>query len=174
MSFSRSLLFAAIAGTGLPLFLGVLGPLLGHTFALQLYLVGSAVAYGVSMAPSLRSSLATGLVAGGLGLLLLALPLRLPSVALGSALILALCRSGLLHRASGLRGIALEGLLQGTGLLLAAFLAGRDPISLAVATWGYLLVQSLYWLVGGIRLRTPEPKGDPFEEARLRLLALLD
>jgi hypothetical protein len=80
----------------------------------------------------------------------------------------------LLHQATGLRGIALETTLQAAGLLLAFFLAGRDPLSLAVATWGHFLVQSVFYLLGAVQLRRREPKGDPFDEARTRLLALLD
>jgi hypothetical protein len=174
MTFSRSLVFAALAGTGVPLILGGLGPLLGHAFAMQLYLVGSAVAYAAAMAPNLRRATLAAAAAGTAGTLLLALPLGLPGLAVGSALVVALCRSGLLHQAGGLRGIVLEGVLQAAGLLLAAFLADRSAISLAVATWGYFLVQSLFFLVGGIQLRRPEPKGDAFDEARMRLLALLD
>ena len=174
MSFSRSLLFAALAGTGVPLFVAGLGPLLGHAFAMQIYLVGSAVAYAASMAPSPRRAAAAAALVATLGLLLLALPLRLPTLAAGAALAVAVCRSGFLHQSGGLRGIALEIVLQGAGLLLAGFLAGGDSVSLAIATWSYFLVQSLFFLVGGIRLRRSEPRGDPFDEARMRLLALLD
>jgi hypothetical protein len=174
MTFSRSLVFAALAGTGVPLFVGGLGPLLGHAFAMQVYVVGTAVAYAAAMAPNLRRATFAAAVTSAAGSLLLLLPLGLPGLALGSALVVAVCRSGLLHRAGGLRGIVLEAVLQGAGLLLASFLADRGVISLAIATWGYFLVQSLFFLVGGIELRRPEPKGDPFDEARMRLLALLD
>lgn len=174
MSFSRALAFAALAGGGVPIFLALAGPPLGHALAIQAYGVGTAAAYAAALAPNLRRALlASGTVVAA-GLLLLALPLRLPLLVVGLSLVVAFCRSGLLHRSPGLRGWALEGLLQGGGLLLATFLASDGALSLAAATWGYFLVQALFPLVGGVQLRRREPRGDPFDEARARLEALLD
>lgn len=174
MSFARSLGFAALAAAGIPLFVAGLGPFLGHALALQLYLVSAGVAYAASMAPDLRRAFVAATLAAALGGFLLLLPLRLPAVAAGSALTLALVRSSYLYRGSGLRGVGLELGLQAAGLLLAAHLAGSGLMSLAMATWGYFLVQSLFFLVGGLSLRRSESQADPFDAARSRLLALLD
>jgi len=174
MTFARSLGFAALAGAGVPLFVGGLGPLLGHAFALELYIVSAGAGYLAVMAGNPRRAVVAAACAGAIGMLLLLLPLRLPALVAGTALMIAVGRSTFLHRSGSLRAVTLELLLQGGGLLLARYLAGSDAISLALATWGYFLVQSLYFLVGGIALRRPAPVGDPFDQARTRLLALLE
>ena len=172
MTFARSLGFAALAGAGVPLVVGGLAPWLGHAPALHLYAVACGIAYAAAMAPSLRRAVATALCGAAVGLLLLLLPLRLPTLVLGVALAIALARSVFLHRVGRARAVVLESVLQGAGLLLAAWLARGDLISLALATWAYFLVH-------GMALRPPEGWGrqravDPFDEARSRLLALLD
>lgn len=174
MTFARSLGFAALAGAGVPLFAEGLGPLLGHAFALKLYVVSTGVSYLAVMAGNTRRAVAAAACAGAAGMLLLLLPLHLPALVTATALMIAVGRSAFLHRSGNLRAVTLELLLQGGGLLLAGHLAGNDAISLALATWGYFLVQSLYCLVGGIALRRPAPAGDPFDQARTRLLALLE
>ena len=98
MGFGRSILFAALAAAGLPLFVGLLGPLLGHATALHFYLAGTAVAYLAAIAPTLRGAIAAGALAAVLGAVLLALPLRLPALAVGLAVVISACRSGWLYR----------------------------------------------------------------------------
>ena len=164
MTFARSLGFAALAAAGVPLFVGVLGPMLGHNLALELYVIGMAVAYCAALAGTPRRAFVAAAMSAGLGLLTLILPLRLPGVVAAAALSVALVRSAFLHRAAGLRATTLELVLQTSGLLLAAYLAAASLISLALATWGYFLIQSLYFLVGGISLRRPDPVGDRSRE----------
>ena len=58
---------------------------------------------------------------------------------------------------------------------LARFLAAGGAASLALGLWGYLLVQSLFFLAGGVTVRLgSDARVDPFERARADLLALLD
>jgi hypothetical protein len=91
--------------------------------------------------------------------------------AVASAGLIACGRSGILYRSRPLRALVLESLLAAGGLVFAGQLAGA---SLALAAWGYFLVQSLFFLVGGIEARPDPGPADPFERARAELLALLD
>ena len=66
-------------------------------------------------------------------------------------------------------------LLIAGGLGLARFLAGPDTLQMAFAIWGFFLVQSFFFLVGGIAERVETTAGlDPFEVARSRALALME
>jgi hypothetical protein len=57
----------------------------------------------------------------------------------------------------------------------ARFLAAATPFATALAVWGFFLVQSVFFLVGGVQpRREPGPQPDPFEDAHARALALLD
>jgi hypothetical protein len=47
-------------------------------------------------------------------------------------------------------------------------------LTLSLAIWGYFLVQSSYFLVGGRSPRRDGPPRDPFEQARARLQRLLE
>ena len=61
------------------------------------------------------------------------------------------------------------------GLLLARLVSADGVLSLAAALWSYLLVQSLFALVPGRRLRRAQrERGDPFDRAVSRLQGLLD
>jgi hypothetical protein len=89
--------------------------------------------------------------------------------------ILGVARSGFLYRAAPARAVALEvGLLVG-GLVFARFLSATALFPTALAFWGFLLVQSLFFLVAGVRARPPGSRGaDPFEEAYQRATVLLE
>jgi hypothetical protein len=172
--FGRSLLFAAVAGAGACL-VPILAP---HPSAalglLRLYLVGCAVLYVAGLAPRLGAALRAGAVAAALAALLLLLPLGIPGTALGAAGIVAVLRSGLLYRARPLRSALCEAALLAGGLGLAALLVdGRLGITLALGIWGYFLVQSVFFLIGGVTPRRAEGPQDPFDRARAELLALL-
>jgi hypothetical protein len=60
------------------------------------------------------------------------------------------------------------------GLLFARFLAGPSLLSAALALWGFLLMQSFFFLVAGGRSQATARDGDPFEQAHRRALALLE
>jgi hypothetical protein len=173
--FGRSLLFALVAAAGAV----VTSTLTPYPFAapllLRAYLVGCAVLYAAGLAARPRAALRAAAAGAGLGLLLLLLPLGLPGTALGAAAIVAVLRSGLLYRARPLRAAASEALLLAGGLLLAAFLTDARPfgIPLGLGVWGYFLVQSVFFLIGGVTPRRAEGPLDPFERARAELLALL-
>ena len=174
-SFGGTLVLGVAAALGLfPAWL-VVGSVIGHMSALSLYFTAVAVVYAAGLAPTLRRKLALGLVAGGAGLLVLVFAHGLREVAIGAVLLVSLLRAFVLYRSRPLRSLAIELALGVGGLWLAGFLAGSGPASIALGLWGYFLVQSLFFLIGGVRERRSElDRSDPFETARTRLTALLD
>lgn len=174
-SFVRSLGFAAVAAVGLWLAAAPLLPVLYPSSLLTLYIVAAAAAYVVGIAPGRRAGLVAGGIATALGCGLLLLPLGVAGTALGAALVIAVCRSGILYRARRLRALLLEALLLVGGLGLGHALAGVGVGSAALGLWGYFLVQSAFFLVGGVAVRgVRDAELDPFDRARARLAALLD
>jgi hypothetical protein len=172
-SFSGTLVFAALAAVGLPAAVLVLGPGLGAQTAVSLYVVASACLYLVGCAPRRRWGLAAAIPAAGAGAVILLVAPRPEQAAVLSALMIAVCRSGLLYRSRPGRALLAELLLTGIGLAVAHLLWGPGLLSAALALWGYYLVQSVFFLIGGVQARRPSPEDDPFELARSRLLALL-
>ncbi len=171
-----TLVFGAVAGLGSIPWAMIASPaFFGRTWALAAYCLIVTVLYLVAVAPSWSR----GLVIGGLASLLAAATLVAapsPSVAVaGAALILAVARSGFLYRGKPARALLIEGVLAFGGLLLASWLAGPSPLGSALAIWTFFLVQSPYFLIGGMADReSEEPVIDPFERARKRALALME
>lgn len=170
----RSLAFAVVAALATAPWLLATAPWLGPSRSLALLVLGAAVAYVAWIAPTPRRAL----TAGGVAALLAGLgALFAPSfgVALAvAAAVVAVGRSVLVVRRAPARALALETGLLTVGLLAARLLAGPSPLDLALAVWGFFLVQSLYGLVGGGRRRPERPAGDAFELARRRALALIE
>jgi hypothetical protein len=174
-SFSGTLVFGAVCAALLPAFWLVLGPVMDRGDAAALYLALAGTLYTAGLAPTLRRSLCVGCAMGGLSLLLLSVSRDLVEVALGMALLLAGFRSFSLHQSGGLRTIAVEAALGLGGVALAGVAYGPGPVGIALAIWGYFLVQSIFFLVGGLRTRSLRPSDeDPFDRARSQLLALLE
>ena len=174
-SFARTLGFGAVAAAGLPIAAALFGATVTFSHLLAPYLVGAIALYAAGIAPTRTRGVTAGGLALLLGLLLLAVAGGVTELAIGAALILSVVRSGLLYRLRPARAIVLEaGLLLG-GLSLAKFLliGGLGGVSLAL--WGFFLIQSLFFLIGGVALR-PEasPPRDPFEHARTELISLLE
>ena len=169
--FARSLAFAL--GAAAALFVGapLLTPAFGERAAVRFLLVAAVVAYAALLAPSRSRGARAAALAAGLG----ALSLGIRATALATAALLGVCRSGILFRARPARAVLLEGLLLAVGLAIAAFLAGPWLVRPTLATWGFWLVQSAFFAIGGIGPRLEEPgPDDPFERARAQVLALLD
>ena len=94
---------------------------------------------------------------------------------LGATFVLASVRSGLLYRSRPARSLLIEGFLIGFGLLFGGFLGGPSPIGMALGLWGFMLIQSLFVVIGGLETRPgTESEGDPFARARARATALMD
>lgn len=172
--FARTLVFGALAALGVPAVWLLLAPLLGSSLVLGLYWVGLAIAYPVWIAGSLRRAVGAAALSGVGALVLLALLPGLSVMAAGAALLVAAVRSGFLYRAPQPRLLVLEALLLVVGLTVANALATPGVLGMALAVWGYFLVQSLYFLLARPRPRAATPGGDSFERASERLERLLD
>jgi hypothetical protein len=174
-TFVRSALFAAVAAAGWLSWVVVAAPLLGLWTARALYLVGVTAVYLAGLSPQGRRPLPVALAAFLVAAVVALLAHTTTELAIGLATILGIARSGFFYRAAPARAAATEaGLLLG-GLLFARFLAGVSVPATALALWGFLLVQSLFFLVAGVRARTRSgAHPDPFEEAHRRALALLE
>lgn len=173
-SFLGGLLFAALAGLGaIPWTLAV-GPVVGGSWALGLYSLSLSGVYLAWIAPTWPRGLAALAVAAVFSLgIAISAPMPVGGV-LGAALMVAVGRSGFLFTGKPLRSLVLESLLVGGGLVFArAF--GSSLLGLGLAFWGFFLVQSLFFLVGGTSERREEgPELDPFESARRRALMLME
>lgn len=171
--FAPALVFGAVAAAGLLVLEPLLAPWLGLRGSLRCFAVGVATLYLLGLGESWRRGFVASALAAALGTLLLAMPLGVASTAYGAAGLVALGRSGVLYRARPLRAFCLEALLLLGGTALAGFLAGTSLTSLALAVWGYFLVQSAFFLVGGVSIRREPGPVDPFERAAAELQALL-
>ncbi len=172
--FGGSLVFAAVAAGALLVTFPLLAPVVGAAAALCLFSVGIAVVYLVGLAPSWRRGFGAAIVASVLGAILLILPFGVPCTVAGAAGIVAVCRSGVLYRQRTLRALVAEAGLTAGGLALASFLAAGGLVSWALAAWGYFLVQSVFFLVGGVQPRREGGPSDPFDRAREELLTLIN
>lgn len=175
--FARSLLFAAVVAGAFPVFALVVNPVLGRTTALSLYLVGIAVLYVAGLAPRRSRGVVAAGIASALGALVLLLAPSVGTIAVGAALVVGVCRSGVLYRSRRARALVFETLLLAGGLGLARFLAGPDTLQVAFAIWGFFLVQSFFFLLGGVGERSHGAGTaglDPFEVARARAVELME
>lgn len=181
-SFARSALFAALAAAGCLPWAAVASPIVGPWNAQALYLVGITAFYlaGLSPAsaggpPPLPRAMRTAVVAGLAAASLAVVARTTTELAIALAALLGIARSGFLYRAAPARAAATEIALLVGGLLFARFLAGSSPPSTSLALWGFLLVQSLFFLVAGTRPRSALAQhADPFDEAHRRAVALLE
>jgi hypothetical protein len=82
---------------------------------------------------------------------------------------------GAFHRAGPARAVAIEGVLLVGGLAFARFLATGSGQPTAFALWGFFLVQSWFFLVGGIEVRRADGRHpDAFEEAFARATEVIE
>ncbi len=174
-TFARSALFAAVAALAWLPWVLVAGPLVGVWNARAVYLIVVAVLYVAGLAPRgpRRASLSVvvGLVACALALV----AHTTADLAIGLAVVLGVARSAFLYRAAPVRAVTMEMAFLLSGLLFARFLAGAALASTAFALWGFLLIQSFFFLLAGVCARgAAERRPDPFEEAYRRAQAMLD
>jgi hypothetical protein len=173
--FGRSVIVAAIGALGVLPWIVLARPFAGPDAALAAYLVLLNAAYVALIAPRRGRRLAAFTVVGFAGAVVAVLSRSWSELALGLGLLLATARSGFLYRLPAARAVAIEIVLCGGGLLFARFLAAPSARGLMLALWGFLLVQSIYVLVGGLRVSLPGgSRRDPFVEAHARALELLE
>ncbi len=173
--FARSLVFAGVTAAGYAPFALVVAPWLGAGAALAAYAVLAVAVYTVGLASTLRRGVGAALLAALLGAGVLAATASTREVVVAAALILCLCRSGVLYRTRFARALVLEGTLLVGGLGLAQHLMGPSTLSVILAVWGFFLVQSVFFLVGGVEeKRLACEVLDPFEQAHARALSILE
>jgi hypothetical protein len=172
-SFARSLAFAALAAAGLPVAVTFAGALFGAESAARLYAIAAAGIYAAGLSPDRSRRVAALAFAVLAGCVLALLPLDLRATAVGAAGIVAFARGVLLAEGRTLRALAIEAVFGAAGLATAAHFARGGLFALCLAIWGYFLVQSGYFLIGGRDARG-ESARDPFDRARAWLLRLLE
>jgi len=173
-SFGRSAAFAAVAALVWMPWAMLTAPFLGVPAARALYLVAVAALYcgGLAKSPPRRAS--TTLLVSVVGCLLALVASGTPELCVALAATLGVVRSGLVHRTAPARAVALEAALLLGGLLFARFLAA-GPLATAFGVWGFLLVQSCFFLVGGVTARADDGRHpDAFEEACARATEVLE
>jgi hypothetical protein len=174
-SFGGSLVFGAVAAAGYAPFALLCGPHPGGAATLALYAVLAAAAYAFALAPDRRRGLAGAALTAALGAGLLALG-SAPSQAFAAAgLALAISRSALLYRSRFARALFAEGALLVAAVGVTRLLVQDTLVAGILAVWGFFLVQSVFFVIGGMRERSPAPAGaDAFEVARTRAVSILE
>lgn len=174
-TFVRSAGFAAVAAAGWFPWALVTAPLVGGWNARAVYLTVVTIVYVAGLAPSGARRIRS-VVAAILATAVLACVVRSSGeLCIGLAMTLGLARSVFLFPSPAVRAVALEAVCLVGGLLFARFLAGPTLSATGLAVWGFLLVQSLFFLVPSRGGRAPSGQaGDPFEDAHRRALALLE
>jgi len=169
--FGRGVLFAAVAAAAFVPFaiaaapLGALAAYAWGIVAIHLAGLGATRRQGLAAAAAV---LLVGVIAAG------AAPSPRDAI-LGAALVLGLFRSGLLYRARFARALVIEGVLLVAGLAAAGAVLGGTTFSAVLAVWVFFLIQSVFFVVGGVSLRRePEAAVDAFDAARDRTRALID
>jgi hypothetical protein len=174
-SFSRSAGFAALAALGWIPWLLVAAPLVGGAVARALYLVAVTALYTGGLAGSAPRRASVTIAVGLAGIALACIVPGMSMLCVALAVMLGTARSGFLHRANPIRAVAIEAALLVGGLVFARFLAGGTLLGIALALWGFLLVQSCFFLIGGARARPVDGRrGDPFDEAVARATGVLE
>jgi len=170
--FVRGLLLAAATALGWPPWALCVAPLIGYSAASRLYLAAVTTLWTVATTPSRQRRLPLAVLAGTAALAVAILARGAGELAVGLAAVVGLAR--VTPQRGEARALMAEILLLGGGLLFARFLAAPSLLSLSLALWGFLLVQSLYFLAGATQRGIPASHTDPFEEAHRRAMALIE
>ena len=181
--FASSLGFAMFAALATVPFVLVAAPIVGGGTILVLGSLLLGTGYLLAIAPSWSRGVRIAMVALGLGIVLaIAAPTKGAAV-LGAVCVLGVLRSGFLYRSRPVRALVIETGLLSSGLLLASILAssgvaagyGSMGLRFALAVWGFFLVQSLFFVLGGISVRPEETDGvDPFVKAREEAMRIME
>ena len=173
-AFGGTLVFGALAAAILPVTVLAASPFLGVSRALMLHAILATVGYAMVLTSGARRRLAVGAVSLAGGLVLAGLSRSPGELLVLLSLGLGLLRSGWLFRRRTLRAVAIESLVLVGSVAVARFLAAPGLLGSALAVWGWFVVQSFYFLIGGIETRRPKLReGDPFDEAQRELEELL-
>lgn len=174
--FAKSLLFGALAALATTPFLLLARALLAPGSALALWSVLLAAGYLACIAPNKVRGARVFFLALFLGLA--ALSLASPSTTvLASAALVPVLRSGFLYRRRAARALVIESALLLVALVLVQLFtsAARGALPIASAVWAFFLVESLYFLIGGISNRRESAVSeDPFERAARKAEAVME
>ena len=173
-------LFAALAT--LPIVL-IAAPIIGArpTLVLGSMLLGAG--YLLAIAPGWSRGVRLAVAALGLGIVIAVAAPTTGAAILAAICVLGVLRSGFLYRSRPMRALLIETGLLSAGLLLAGILtnpavsAGYSSFALrcGLGVWGFFLVQSLFFVIGGVTVRAEEPEGvDPFVKAREEAIRLME
>jgi hypothetical protein len=171
--FARSVVFGALAALLWIPWAILVSPIVGTWNARALYLIAVTVFYIAGLSPS-RSRAGSAAVAAAASAVVITLAARSTAeLAMGLAAVLGVARSAFLYPAAPARAAVRELALLVGGLFFARFLISTSMPSTALAVWGFLLVQSCFFLIAGTPRRSPARQPDPFDDAHQRALNLL-
>jgi hypothetical protein len=174
-TFFRSAVFGVVAAAGWLPWIAVAGPIAGVWNARALYLIGVTTVYVGGLSPRGARRMTTALVVGLIAAAIAFAARSTAELSIGLAVILGIARSAFLYRSTPARAVVREVALLVGGLVFARFLAGPSLGSTGLAIWGFVLVQSLFFLTSSSGARPAVSRlTDPFEEAHRRALALLE
>jgi hypothetical protein len=153
--FSTSLLFAILVAGVYPIYIGIAGTLIGRHLAFSVYLLATAAIYLLGIARHPTVGLAAGAAVFGSGVLMIVCGASAVQLGLMTGLLIGVFRSGLLQ--GGDRALAdrfgrhfvREFFFVGGGTAFAIYFANGSHYPGAFALWGFYLVQSGFFLLGG-------------------------
>lgn len=172
--FPRSLVFGAVAAAGYAPFALLSAPWLDARAALVVYALSAVPIYLAGLGDGRRRSFGAALGAGGLIALALLLGPTPREAIVAATLALSVARSAWLYRRASARAVAIELALGVGGLAVADGLVGGSTLSAVLAIWGFYLVQSVFFVIGGAGSERRRSSLDPFDEARERANRLMD
>ena len=178
-NFTKTLAFGAAAAISLPLTVLALAPWIGSQHAFAFHAVAATGGYLAILSVGGRRQLRLGSAAAvlglvGLGALVWGLSDSPANLVLLLGLEVALVRSGLLFRRRLARTWVIETFVGLGAAATAAFLFTPGLLGSALAIWGWFVVQSFYFPLGGLSRRTKPARGDPFDEASRSLEEILE
>ena len=172
-SFSRSVVFGALAALLCVPCMMLVSPIAGTWNARAFYLVGVTALYIAGLSAARSRALRAAVAAAACAVVMALAARNTAELAIGLATVLGVARSGVLYPAAAARAAMRELVLLVGGLLFARFLISTSVPSTALAVWAFFLVQSCFFLIAGAPRRSPAAHPDPFEEAHRRALHLL-
>ncbi len=164
-SFGGTLGFGIAAGVGFPGFAVLASPIVGPHAALCLFVALGAIAYAALLGQGLRERVAGAFIAALFIVPTVLLTNEIAGVAMGAALAIAIARTRILGTSHLPRTVAVEAALAAFGFAFVTALDGPGWFPISLAIWGWFLVQSLYFLIGGLPAPVLEGDVDPFDLA---------
>lgn len=182
-SFSRSLRFALLCAASCGLWVAFAAPVVGRTLAVESAFSLAAAAYLVGIAPRRATGMTAGTLLLAASALLMLAGVRASTFASALAVAIGVLRSAWLwpvsrgDAAAFARRFLAELALVGGGLAFAVKLGQAGVFPEALALWGFLLVQSAFFVLEGAAapaVRAEPIAIDPFEGSCRRLRAVLE